>query len=107
VVGQKNGSWKPVKALTDLPEATPVAFRSGAIEGFLIRQGQEVKGLSGICTHMACILNFSKFRDRFECPCHGATFEKDGQPTNYSSPLSPLPPLQVRVERGQVQVFTV
>ena len=104
---ERDGSWRPVKALADLPEATPVAFRSGAIEGFLIRQGQEVKGLSGICTHMACILNYSKFRDRFECPCHGATFEKDGQPTNYSSPLSPLPALQVRVEKGQVQVFTV
>jgi cytochrome b6-f complex iron-sulfur subunit len=104
---EQNGSWKPVKALVDLPEATPVAFRSGAIEGFLIRQGQEVKGLSGVCTHMACILNYSKFRDRFECPCHGATFEKDGQPTNYSSPLSPLPSLQVRVDKGQVQVFTV
>ncbi|HXN02261.1 MAG TPA: Rieske (2Fe-2S) protein [Candidatus Dormibacteraeota bacterium] len=103
----ENGSWKPIKALADLPEATPVAFRSGAIEGFLIRQGQEVKGLSGVCTHMACILNYSKFRDRFECPCHGATFEKDGQPTNYSSPLSPLPSLQVRVEKGQVQVYTV
>jgi nitrite reductase/ring-hydroxylating ferredoxin subunit len=103
----EHGTWKPVKALADLPEATPVAFRSGAIEGFLIRQGQEVKGLSGVCTHMACILNYSKFRDRFECPCHGATFEKDGQPTNYSSPLSPLPPLQVRVDKGEVQVYTV
>jgi nitrite reductase/ring-hydroxylating ferredoxin subunit len=103
----EKGSWKAVKALADLPEATPVAFRSGAIEGFLIRQGQGVKGLSGVCTHMACILNYSKFRDRFECPCHGATFEKDGQPTNYSSPLSPLPSLQVRVEKGQVQVYTV
>ena len=103
----ENGSWKPVKALADLPEATPVAFRSGAIEGFLIRQGQEVKGLSGICTHMACILNYSKFRDRFECPCHGATFERDGQPTNYTSPLAPLPSLQVKVDKGQVEVFTV
>jgi cytochrome b6-f complex iron-sulfur subunit len=102
-----NGTWKPVKALAELPEATPVAFRSGAIEGFLIRQGQQVTGLSAICTHMACILNYSKFRDRFECPCHGATFEKDGQPTNYSSPLSPLPSLQVKVEKGQVLVYTV
>ena len=55
---------------------------------------------------MGCILNYSKFRDRFECPCHGATFETDGHPTNYSSPLSPLPSLQVRVEKGQVQVYT-
>ncbi len=104
----KNGTWKPVKALADLPEATPVAFRSGAIEGFLIRQGQEVKGLSAVCTHMACILNYSKFRKQFECPCHGATFEMNGQSSDqYNSPLPPLPSLNVRIERGQVEVYTV
>ena len=102
----ENGSWKPVKALAELPENTPIAFRSGAIEGFLIRTGTQVTALSAVCTHMGCILNYSKFRDRFECPCHGATFEKDGHPTNYSSPLSPLPSLQVRVEHGQVLVYT-
>lgn len=109
-VGQQlveNGSWKAVKAVADLPEGTPIAFRSGAIEGFLIRRGQDVTGLSAVCTHMGCILNYSKFRDRFECPCHGATFERDGQPTNYASPLSPLPSLQVKVDKGQVEVFTV
>lgn len=105
---EKNGTWKPVKALAELPEATPIAFRSGAIEGFLIRQGQEVKGLSAVCTHMACILNYSKFRNRFECPCHGATFEMNGQPSDqYNSPLPPLPSLNVRIERGQVEVYTV
>jgi cytochrome b6-f complex iron-sulfur subunit len=104
---EKNGSWKLVRALADLPENTPVAFRSGAIEGFLTRNGNQVTALSAVCTHMGCILNYSKFRDRFECPCHGATFERDGQPTNYSSPLSRLPSLQVKVDKGQVQVFTV
>ena len=103
----ENGSWKPVKALLELPEDTPIAFRSGAIEGFLTRTGNQVTALSAVCTHMGCILNYSKFRDRFECPCHGATFEKDGQPTNYSSPLARLPSLQVKVENGQVEVFTV
>jgi nitrite reductase/ring-hydroxylating ferredoxin subunit len=104
----ERGSWRVVKALADLPEGTPVAFRSGAIEGFLLRSGQDVKGLSAVCTHMGCILNYSKFRDRFECPCHGATFAKDGQPSDqYTSPLPSLPSLQVRVEAGQVQVYTV
>lgn len=103
-----NGSWKAVKAVADLPEGTPVAFRSGAIEGFLIRQGQDVKGLSAVCTHMGCILNYSKFRTQFECPCHGATFQTDGQPTNqYDSSLPRLPSLNVRVQRGQVEVYTV
>jgi cytochrome b6-f complex iron-sulfur subunit len=105
---QNNGTWKPVKALADLPEGTPVAFRSGAIEGFLIRQGQEVKGLSAVCTHMGCILNYSKFRKQIECPCHGATFQTNGQPSDqYKSPLPPLPSLNVRVQRGQVEVYTV
>ncbi|MDQ6883648.1 MAG: Rieske (2Fe-2S) protein [Candidatus Dormibacteraeota bacterium] len=104
----EKGAWQTVKSIADLPEGTPVAFRSGAIEGFLVRNGQEVKGLSAVCTHMGCILNYSKFRDRFECPCHGATFEKDGQPSDqYASPLPRLPSLQVRVTTGKVQVYTV
>ncbi|MDQ6712743.1 MAG: Rieske (2Fe-2S) protein [Candidatus Dormibacteraeota bacterium] len=104
----ENGSWKAVKAAADLPEGTPVAFRAGAIEGFLIRHGQEVKGLSAVCTHMGCILNYSKFRDQFECPCHGATFKTNGQPTDkYDTPLPRLPTLQVRIQRGQVEVYTV
>lgn len=104
----EKGSWQAIKSVTDLPEGTPIAFRSGAIEGFLIRNGQDVRGLSAVCTHMGCVLNYSKFRDRFECPCHGATFEKDGQPSDqYTSPLPPLPSLQVRVEKGEVQVYTV
>jgi nitrite reductase/ring-hydroxylating ferredoxin subunit len=104
----EKGAWKPVKAFADLPEGTPVAFRSGAIEGFLIRRGQEVKGLSAVCTHMGCILNYSKFRDQFECPCHGATFQTNGKPSDqYDTALPRLPVLQVRIQRGQVEVYTV
>jgi cytochrome b6-f complex iron-sulfur subunit len=104
----ENGSWKPVKAVADLPEGTPIAFRSGAIEGFLVRRGQDVTGLSAVCTHMGCILNYSKFRDQFECPCHGATFKTNGQPTDkYDTPLPKLPSLQVRIQRGQVEVYSV
>jgi nitrite reductase/ring-hydroxylating ferredoxin subunit len=104
----ENGSWQAVKALTELPEGIPVAFRSGGIEGFLIRHGQDVKGLSAVCTHMGCILNYSKFRDQFECPCHGATFQTNGKPSDqYDTRLPRLPVLQVRIQRGQVEVYTV
>jgi nitrite reductase/ring-hydroxylating ferredoxin subunit len=106
--GAWKGSWKAVKALADLPEGTPIAFRSGAIEGFLIRNGQDVKALSAVCTHMGCILNYSKLRKQFECPCHGATFDTTGQPGDqYQVALPPLPSLNVRVQSGQVEVFSV
>lgn len=104
----ETGSWKSVMPLANLADGTPTAFRSGAIEGFVIRRGSGVRALSAICTHMGCILNYSKFRDRFECPCHGATFGTDGQPTNlYDDSLPPLPALKVRVQGGQVDVYTV
>jgi len=105
----EKGSWKTVKALADLPEGIPIAFRSGAIEGFLVRSGDEVKGLSAVCTHMGCILNYSKFRNKFECPCHGATFDVNGLPTSdqYDTLLPRLPSLNVRIQRGQVEVYSV
>lgn len=105
--GSWKGSWKPVKALADLPEGTPIAFRSGAIEGFLIRNGEDVKALSAVCTHQGCILNYSKLRDRFWCPCHGATFYTNGQLDEYELALPPLPALKSRVQSGQVEVFSV
>jgi Rieske Fe-S protein len=103
-----NGTWTAVKAVADLPQGIPIAFRSGAIEGFLVRNGDKVDGLSAVCTHMGCILNYSKIRNQFECPCHGATFAVNGEPNgNYQQPLRRLPWLDVRIQRGQVEVYSV
>src|SRR5438874_60697 len=86
----------------------PAAFLARANDRLLLRHGQKVKRLPQVCTHMGCILNYSKFRDQFECPCHGATFKKNGQATDqYDTPLPTLPSLQVRIQRGQVEVYTV
>jgi Rieske Fe-S protein len=105
----EQGSWTPVRALADLPQSQPIAFRSGALEGFLIREGDHVRALSAVCTHMGCLLNWSQFRSRFECPCHGATFDTSGAPTGgyEGHPLRALPEIQARVDRGQVEVYTV
>jgi cytochrome b6-f complex iron-sulfur subunit len=105
----EQGSWKPVTSLADLAQSQPVAFRSGSLEGFLIREGDNVRALSAVCTHMGCILNWSKFRSQFECPCHGATFDSSGMNTGgyEGRPLRSLPQIQARIDRGQVEVYTV
>ncbi len=107
--GGWQGSWQPVMALSEVPQVTPVRFTSGAIEGFLIRNGDDVRALSAICTHMACVLSWSKLRTQFECPCHGASFDQNGTLTGHyeGGSLPPLPTIKVRVEGGQVQVYTV
>jgi Rieske Fe-S protein len=38
--------------------------------------------LSGVCTHMACILSFNALNASLDCPCHGSSFELDGRVIN-------------------------
>ena len=105
-----DGRWTDVVALQGLKDGVPTRFSSGALEGYLLRTGQDVRALSAVCTHMGCLLNWSTFRSRFECPCHGATFDLDGTPSgDYGdrSVLRPLPVLQVKVVQGMVSVYTV
>jgi Rieske Fe-S protein len=37
------------------------------------------QALSGVCTHMGCIV--SPAADGFLCPCHGSTYDREGQNT--------------------------
>ncbi len=107
LVAKDRGRWVSVAALSEIPEGRPVRFSAGAVEGYLVRDGETARALSAVCTHMGCLLNWSTLRDQFECPCHGATFLKGGAPTEkFAARLKPLPAIQVRVEEGQVQVFT-
>ncbi len=108
LVAGERGRWMPVIALAEVPEAKPIRFTAGNIEGYLVRDGENIRAMSAVCTHMACILNWSAFRSQFECPCHGAIFEKSGVPSGkYASLLKRLPPLEARVVDGQVQIFSV
>ncbi len=78
---------------------------------FLIRDQNDYRVVSGVCTHLGCTVKFSPFpqereltvRNRtfnalgeFHCPCHGSKFHADG--TNYSGPAPrPLQWFQVEV----------
>ncbi len=48
---------------------------------FVIRQGNLIKVVSAVCTHLGCSVQWSSERDRFECPCHGSLFNARGQVT--------------------------
>jgi cytochrome b6-f complex iron-sulfur subunit len=103
------GSWQMLMALTDLPDSTPVRFTHGPLEGYVIRRGTTIRALSALCTHMPCVLNWSKMRTQFECPCHGATFAESGTAsgTYAGGTLPPLPPIEVRIRQDQVEIFSV
>jgi glycine/D-amino acid oxidase-like deaminating enzyme/nitrite reductase/ring-hydroxylating ferredoxin subunit len=41
-------------------------------------QGQ-IHIVSGICTHMGCVVHWNNAEDSWDCPCHGSRFSIDGK----------------------------
>jgi thiosulfate dehydrogenase [quinone] large subunit len=56
---------------------------------------------SAICTHQGCPVSF--VGPGFQCPCHGATYDGDGQVTGGPAP-APLQKIPVKVVGGQVEL---
>lgn len=45
---------------------------------WLVNSDQGVLAIYKVCTHLGCLYKWVPSNDRFECPCHGSKFEKDG-----------------------------
>lgn len=106
-----NGRWIQVASLADVPDGAIRPFTAGAVQGFLIRQGDSLRALSRICTHMGCALRVDPDGQSLECPCHGAEFDLQGRFLygfgNYTQSLPPLPQIKTRVKGEAVEVFAV
>lgn len=64
---------------SELPtsDAEPVAFSAGKF--WLVQSETEgPKALYMVCTHLGCLYKWEASNFRFECPCHGSKFSKDG-----------------------------
>ena len=71
------------------PEGASVrAVKRG--EGKIVRLGRKkvavyrdksgkVKKMSGVCTHMGCIIRWNEAEATWDCPCHGSRFGPTGQ----------------------------
>jgi cytochrome b6-f complex iron-sulfur subunit len=99
-----NGEWSHVAQMSDLVNGVPQRFTAGAVEGFLIRDGEAVQAVSAACTHLGCLVEPGA--GHFWCPCRGATFGLDGSITHgrYDAPR-PLPIISTRVQGNSVQVY--
>ncbi|HVD01870.1 MAG TPA: Rieske (2Fe-2S) protein [Candidatus Dormibacteraeota bacterium] len=102
------GRWVPVALLSDLSQSAPTRVVAGDVVAFLFRDGDSVRGISGICSHAnwPCTLNWSAAPlGVLVCPCHDVKFAPDGRTTEVSYDLPPLPGVQVKVVAGQVLVY--
>jgi menaquinol-cytochrome c reductase iron-sulfur subunit len=65
--------------------------------------GREYVAMSNTCTHLGCRVRWITDQDQFFCPCHNATFDKDGQVVA-GPPPRPLDRYEVKVEDDQLYI---
>jgi cytochrome b6-f complex iron-sulfur subunit len=64
-----------------------------------------VKAIYMVCTHLGCLYKWEQANTRFECPCHGSKFTREGLYIEGPAPRS-LDTFLVTVENGEVAVDT-
>jgi cytochrome b6-f complex iron-sulfur subunit len=69
----------------------------------VLNTGEDHRAFSAVCTHMGCIVKWSKGRRQFLCPCHGARFDADGSVRGGPAPR-PLARLEVTATSGRLAV---
>ncbi|MBI2887335.1 MAG: Rieske (2Fe-2S) protein [Chloroflexi bacterium] len=102
-----NGRWYLVARLSELPPNTVIRFTAGALEGHLIKRGQEVTALSAICSHLPCSLVWQEGEEHFLCPCHDATFHPSGELKFARRPYAPLTRFEITVDGDRVLVWSI
>jgi cytochrome b6-f complex iron-sulfur subunit len=103
------GQWRPVAALSDLPEGHAQAVSSGAIEAVIVNDRGNIHAVSGICTHLGCRLQPDNTIRKLDCPCHQTAFAWSGKVLYYRLQHAPadLPRIQSRVKDGQIELYVV
>lgn len=80
----------------DIPAAGVKRVKFNRKPVYLFRNAEgQVKALSGVCTHLGCVVEYAAEQNNFHCNCHGSVFGLDGK--NLSGP-APRPLESFRVE---------
>jgi Rieske Fe-S protein len=70
----------------------------------LTEDGRDFIAMSNICTHLGCRVRWIADQGLFFCPCHNATYNKDGEVLS-GPPPRPLDRFEVKAEDNQLFVL--
>ncbi len=70
---------------------------------FIMRTEGGFLAISAICTHLNCVVNWNEILKKFECPCHGAKFNQNGEVLE-GPPPRPLNLHKLQIVAGNVVV---
>ena len=97
--GGASGADEPVAQVADLPDGGGLVLDEQHV--VLVREGDQVHGLSATCTHQGCTVG-SVADGRITCPCHGRVFDAATGDVITGPASSPLPAVPVEVRDGAV-----
>jgi cytochrome b6-f complex iron-sulfur subunit len=87
--------------VTDFKVGDLIPFRKERT--FISRTEGGFLALSAICTHLHCVVNWNEILKKFECPCHGAKFNQNGEVLE-GPPPRPLDLYKVQIIAGNVVI---
>lgn len=85
--GEFGGAF-PLGPISDMPttEAPPDGITTGKF--WLVNTDAGPKALYMVCTHLGCLYKWAPENNRFECPCHGSKFSREGHYIEGPAPRS-------------------
>ena len=72
-------------------------------KAFILRTEGGFLAISAICTHLRCIVNWNEVLKKFECPCHGAKFNQNGEVLE-GPPPRPLDLYKLQILAGNLVI---
>jgi len=77
-VGEFGGVFPLGKAGDVLPKPTDPPIHNTDGKFWLSNVNGMIVALYDVCVHLGCLYSWQEVTGRFECPCHGSKFQKDG-----------------------------
>ncbi len=87
--------------VTDFKVGEVIPFRKD--RAFVLRTEGGFLSISAICTHLHCIVNWNEVSKKFECPCHGAKFNSNGEVLE-GPPPRPLDLYKLQIVAGNLVI---
>jgi Rieske Fe-S protein len=109
--------WIPLGSSSKVELGEPTLFRANIERktGWIVNEeeltiyvltedGRDFIAMSNICTHLGCRVRWIADQETFFCPCHNATYDKDGEVLS-GPPPRPLDRYEVKAEDNQIFVL--
>jgi len=74
--GEFGGTFKIDVAKIPTTDAAPENHSDGRF--WFVNTGSGILALYVVCVHLGCLYKWVPSNNRFECPCHGSKYQKDG-----------------------------